>query len=548
MDKTPFHPNDVIPQKFSPAPHSNNDAVDDFVDKRHQVMLQKVVDASESDQDMGDEPEISQRQVFNLQVSDSDSDSSSDTEDELGADAEDPRIGFGGKRRDWYGGDTHEYEIMDDEEREKALKDEEEEAVRMQINALSKMTPDDFQDDGMFDEQGEEETLEEHEKLINLQNPTSEVTASVFDAAAPEVSVLVKEMIHCHKEADIWETRIHWNETARCIYHLNASFVCNVAFYLSLRTDPDSEGVDIRTHPVLVRIVGIRNLLKTALELPCEAPKDCEGSKKLAVKETALKKRTEKGAQLVGHVDTHPALDGSTSDKCGDEMSKKKRKRKRRKKDSAAKEVKPISPEEDERRIETLLKTVDVGNNDSAGLEKRKADQKRRKLNQVIGAMERERKNESNKRVAPVDLDVVRPEPTEMSLPSSTYAQGYDASNGMEDDDEVMEKMLAKKAKKEARLARKAAQAVPHVYRFKDDTDPTAKRKANTQIVKNRGLTRYRPRDKKTPRTKNRLAYSKAVIRRKGAVQEYGGKSDNYSGEASGINMSARKGSRLSNV
>lgn len=80
---------------------------------------------------------------FDASDSDEDDDHTDASSDDAG---DDDRKDWGSRRHVWYGGDTQEYEIMGDGERETALLDEEE-AVRMHTEALSSLGAEDFQDD-----------------------------------------------------------------------------------------------------------------------------------------------------------------------------------------------------------------------------------------------------------------------------------------------------------------------------------------------------------------------------------------------------------------
>lgn len=517
-----------------------NDEVDDFVAQRHKVMLEKAVQEDSDSDDLGPEPENHERAVLNIDMSDSSSSEGSDDSDD-DVDVHENQKGWGKKSKDWYGADTHEYEIMEDDEREEAFKDEEEEAVRIQKEELAGLRPEDFWDGGEGSE-AEGEAPEGHRDINGIEMLEDRPTGEALESVAPELPVLLREMLESRQQAVIWKDRVHWNELARTIYHLHASFVNNVAFYLSLRTDPDSHGVNLRTHPVLVQIVRVRNVLEEALSLPCEeptleksiTPTDINGSGSFP---TGAQPSTANGhLKTVGNQENV--------------VEKIRRKRKKRKNRSISNGEVDDGMQSDEERVKSVLVVrPDRKEPDSNNQEK---DRKRKKLNRLIGALERDRKNNDVKRQVSGDMDVIREEADKAK--STLYVSGdqqgaeMDLDN-MEDNEAVMEKMLAKSAKKEARKAKKAAESEPHVYTFKDDVNVDARRRASSQVVKNRGLTRYRPKDKKTPRTKNRIAYGKAVIRRKGAVREYTGTpGSTYSGEASGINKSVRKGSRLSNI
>ena len=61
------------------------------------------------------------------------------------------------------------------------------------------------------------------------------------------------------------------------------------------------------------------------------------------------------------------------------------------------------------------------------------------------------------------------------------------------------------------------------------------KRAISTNIDKNRGLTRSRNKETKTPHTKMRNKYDKALQKRRGTVRKMADKSKPYGGESTGI-------------
>lgn len=558
--RAPVAPAVMQPEEIAAEERGDLDAVDEFVEQRQRVMLAGAgVGVQEDVEEAG-------TGVVPVMASDSESegDSSDDDDEEEG---EEDKKDWGARRGLWYGGDTHDYEIMSDEERGVALEEEEGEAVRMQGERLAGMTRQDFvEEDDEDDEDGTELDAEEGEEA------DGDAAAEVLEEAAPEVPLLLREMAECRERAAEWKTRLEWGPVARTRYHIYAAFVTNVAFYLALRTDPDAVGVDLRNHPVLAQIVRLRKLLKESLSVPAEKP-PLVPQPSPAVAASASKT----GGLAAG--DAHP--DSAVLEKTKKKTAKKERRKARAKsKKRALAELEGADPADGDQKDDQLIRNLlseRAGDEDSSGaevdLEAEASKQKRKKLNRIVGAMERDRKHNDARRIASADVDTVRADAAEPRKQKSRPGRSEDGNDadmaagnsadvdggviGTEpdfeldevDDEAFMKRMMAKKAKKEAKAARKEELNKPHVYSFKDDVDEDTRRKATTQVLKNRGLTRQRPKDKKTPRVKKRLAYEKAVKRRKGAVRDVmAAPGVGYSGEASGINQRARKGSNLSHV
>lgn len=542
------------------------DDVDEFITERHSQMAKAYDLHQPEDEDDDDEQEMKNVNVFDLEASDSEDSDSDLLDDDHGEDSNEDieKDDRGGSRKNWYGGDTHEYEIMEDEEREELLLDEEEEAIRLQKRALQRALLEDY---------GQEEDDESGEETENDDKvPETDPFSSQLDKSSSieELQLLADDFRKSLDELSHLKERILTNEPDRIRHQLLSLFITNVALYFSLRTDPDSVGVDLRSHPVLHRIVQIRSLLQksktlpvakltteTALHLDEQAAAEDTG------KERNLNPASEErvGHAENGNVEGRDTENGNHSrDKINelvgmenglDPLASREAKRVQKKRANKAKRNRNKTKASsaiaaDEKRVTSILQ---ASKRPLAAEEGVRREEKTKKLNKMVGAMERERKNDEKKRMVSADLDHIREEADNAKPRKEGQAHAFKKDawhEGSIDDEEVMRKLLAKREKKESRKARKAAESKPHVYTFNDEIHADGKRKASSQIVKNRGLTRYRRREKKTPRTRNRLSYQKAIVRRKGAVREYSGTPQaNYGGEASGINMSARKSSML---
>lgn len=535
------------------------------------------------------EPELYEQDVLPVDVSDSDDegddDSSGDDED-ADSDVDDGRPSsmknkleqrdWGSRRHVWYGGDTHEYEIMPDEEREVALAEEEEEAIALQKQAVDTLLPQDFIDDDLVNilDDGSNPDTDKGRKMSRSTNGNVEEPNSLDDhsAGAPEISILVKEAAACQHQLESLRVSAKLDQHAAALFHLNVIFLQNVACLLAIQSDPAATHVDIRKHPAIARIASIRSLIAQARRVePVSKTRELKLHKQLKSNENRkgenppVPKSNESPSVMNGY---SVQRDG---DRSGDGPVKKaeaaalltpQKEKLKRKRSTPSQDAKPTTEEDDEQAnalVGDLLKdkSTAFGSDDAAH------ERKRRKLNRLVFEMERDRHNKLAKRSVSGDADAARDSrrmQSAVAIHPSGVSAGDEGSNDVADDDntrfegvldgdeESGETKLTAKEKRKARKARKKEEALkPHVYTFNDVIKADAKRKASKNIVANRGLTRSRPRNKKTPRTKNRMAYENAVKKSHSVTREFKGYPGlNYSGEATGINMGARKSSNLS--
>lgn len=130
-------------------------------------------------------------------------------------------------------------------------------------------------------------------------------------------------------------------------------------------------------------------------------------------------------------------------------------------------------------------------------------------------------------------------------MPAST---SLEASSPTEDDDMVSVELRKREHKKQAKrelLLQRAKAYIPPVAEETED-----RRSAGYQIMKNKGLTRKRKKEVRNSRVKYRNKFEKALIRRKGQVQdnirEGASNGIDYAGEESGIRTHLKKSTRLS--
>lgn len=535
------------------------------------------------------EPELYERDVLPVDVSDSEedgeSDSGADDNDEGSEDAADQSLSvkekleqrdWGPRRHVWYGGDNSEYEVMAEEERDAALAEEEEEAIALQKQAVDTLLPQDFMDSDLehtTGEGGDDEKVDRTRRNASDSKGNAEEQPGSDDITRTisEIPILMKEAAACEKQLETLRSSIKSDQTAAILFHLSVLFLQNVACLLVIQSDPAAAHVDIRKHPVIARIASIRSLIAQARRaLPASVGRS--NSQQLAGKlngkglDPSMGNSIKKKKSHVAKEHLADRLGGTHSGKASTEQaevaktSRSLKEKSKRKRSMSSSEVESIVEADDEQAnalLENIGGDIDA-NQDTGAVDGRK----RNKLNRLVGEMERDRHNKLARRSASGDADAARDTRRMKSAVVNTpvgLSSREEDGDGVSDDgmanlEDVLEskehdkiKMTAKERRKERKAHKLAKASKPHVYSFNDTIEPDSKRKASRNIVANRGLTRYRPRTKKTPRTRNRLAYETAIKKRRSVVRDFKGYPGiSYSGEATGINMAARKSTNLS--
>lgn len=118
-------------------------------------------------------------------------------------------------------------------------------------------------------------------------------------------------------------------------------------------------------------------------------------------------------------------------------------------------------------------------------------------------------------------------------------------SAALQDYDRVDAKNKKRKEQDVGKVQRKAGREVHYAEEDWDAIEDGERRGASKEILKNRGLTKSRPRDKANPRIRHRKAFDKAVKRRKSQVREFEGANPAYGGEKSSIKTNLVKSVKL---
>lgn len=540
------------------------------------------------------EPELYERDVLPVDISESDddddegdSDRNEDGDESEDSDGRSPSAGdkleqrdWGSRRRVWYGADNADYEVMPEEERDAALAEEEEEAIALQKQAVNTLLPQDFIDDDLAQASSDDGDDGDDVKVNGKQQqaPDDGKKAKTGEQpgvgddnkAIPEIPILIKEAAACESELETLRPSVESDQRSATLFHLYALFLQNVACLLVIQSDPAAAHIDVRKHPIIARVASIRSLItKVRQSSSTPSPGQHNSRKQLRAKQNgngqdppARKPNIERVSAVAKESpddgDDDDFSDEDSIEQAARPVRSQKDKPKRNRSNSDAGAIVVVDDEQANALVGNVLNEGDINaSNDVSDA------QKRRKLNRLVGEMERDRYNKLARRSASGDADAPR-DSRRMKSAVANAPPGpqskAEGSNNMSDDDtpkldDILGNegehdggaMTAMEKRKEPKARKKAEAPKPHVYTFNDSIEPDSKRKASRNIVANRGLTRYRPRSKKTPRTRNRLAYETAIKKRRSVVRDFQGSSGiSYSGEATGINMAARKGSNLS--
>lgn len=212
-----------------------------------------------------------------------DSDGDDDGEDE-GEDAAGRGAGWGAGKRAYYDADAKDLEGSDDED---ALRDEEEEAIRLQREAASGLLPADFgeesEEDDSDDESSDDEDGADGQRTLgdmaaatveavprDLQGLDDEARAAAVRQDALELEALIGDLRSVLGEVRgrlgplLQEVKSGELATAEGVSYLEAKhtllvhYAASLVFYLLLK----AEGRPVRDHPVIARLVEIRAYLE----------------------------------------------------------------------------------------------------------------------------------------------------------------------------------------------------------------------------------------------------------------------------------------------
>ncbi|KAG9446734.1 hypothetical protein H6P81_012862 [Aristolochia fimbriata] len=544
-----------------------------------------------------------------------------------------------GRRKSLYhGADNVDYELQSSDEEDLAL--EEAEALRLQREKAKSLNMEDFgledadQDGSDYD--GHEKTLQsllgaekssgthdkdevvDHENSVTYEEVkrdpnalTKEEQMDILLSSAPEVVGLLSELKDSLHELEnkvdplISEVKedntiykgegIHYIEVKQLLLMI---YCQAISFYLLLK----SEGLPVRDHPILARLVEINHMLQKM--------KQIDGSLPLQIDEILNKKGGRKTRQEFESCAINEQCSNFSPETCQaaqvpelanmvkavESETKGKRKTRSESKNQEL-DLKSMEMMKVRANLEEKLKQKGVYGSigpktqrtwrnsflpvnrrletihdfDDEIMEKEVASQGLSNggvisnISKLVGARankpkvvsgdddlparddigERRRKYElkvlAKAGVQTMDVGDSDDEPRGRDVATMDVDEVFNDSQESEDDfyKEAKRQRTEKLLAKDARYARNPVMpSLPE-----DDVD--GKRQITYQMEKNKGLTRARKKLTKIPRKKYKLKHKKAVVRRKGQVRDIRKPSGPYGGETTGINTGISRSIRF---
>lgn len=634
------------------ASEDMDDEIDAFHRQRDVIPLDINGDAPESDED-------AEQPVFNLEGIDDEDDDEDDedirdtglaakiarqqkflrekfggVEDEMhedeDEDMEEQKTVWGGRKSKYYDADNRDFEIQSSDD--ESLAEEEEEVIRLQKEKAKTFSLEDF---GLEDESDRELTLEEisakgidaktaarneasddmdatyQEIAKDVNALTREEQMDVLSSSAPELIGLLSEL---NEAVDQLESKVNpvlnkfqngeisvggglqYLELKQGIL---LSYCQAIAFYLLLK----SEGQAVRDHPVIARLVEIKNFLDKVKQLDENLPSELEDIINIYHRPETDGKLNKENVPVLAEFftkDQGSSHHSSDSQEVGlpnaktrsenvdklKEKGKKEGKHKQvgdqmsvqsmemlkvralleeklKQKDFTLIEPKQYGARKHLEPINRKLEAYDDFNDDTDALAAKRKGQinsvRAADLTRLVSAKLKPKvisgdddlptREDIGERRRRYELQMLARAGVESKNSTSVlenYSDGDDGvlkGNGEVDSEDELYKQV-----KQQRAAELAAKAEIYSRTKATPSSPetvNGKRKISYQMEKNRGLTRKRKKLTKNPRKKYKLKFQDAENRRKGQVREVKKPTHLYGGEATGINAGISRSIRF---
>ena len=426
----------------------------------------------------------------------------SDIESEEDGSQENDLRKWGTKKKHYYGGNTGEE--IDEDLNESDLEEdkmEEIEAAKLQSRQLDMMEEEDFL--GAFVPKKIEEkkrktnkttvdsitkdlsklSAKEQGKLFRQQNPEFDGVVADFNLRMKE-AIKLSKLVSLADAGEIPEGPVL--DLVRCKLEILLNYCTNISAYLMFK----SQAVSLTLHPITTRLVQFRQLIDKVEAIDKDVSKQIDN----------LVKQLDAGESIKALV----------------------------------KEEKRRIKRDNERKNKSKIKIADKQKHETKKTKKK--SKKSKKSAEQAENIEKEHESEGltvDEKMALQVYDAVRKNKRKQVDSDEDYLSNPDDND---------EKDRADYDNSEKEEESKVGNTYNNEDEDLEDDDIDEKRAITYKIAKNKGLTPKRSKLQRNPRVKNRMKYTKALKRRKGAVREVREQTSKYGGEASGINIRVKKG------
>ncbi|GAA5807270.1 hypothetical protein MFLAVUS_000627 [Mucor flavus] len=560
-----------------------HDSEDEFHDDREKVLLNN--NNQESDQEESD------REIYALDGLDSDEELS---EDEIIGQQEEEEVEdktWGTSKKAYY--DADEGSDLDE------MREEEEEALRIQKEHLSHMDEADFVDDALSGwGLGNNEDVEADRKLVEdvskdledisfdklkiekrRKNLPIKEKLKIIQNESPELIDLLDEFKENVEGVKLLESIVQkiqargkeQDETAQFIlfkYQTLMNYMTNISFYFALKA---SETKDIRDHPVIQALFKLRQTLEKldALEEKLQDDiqdfvtelEDEEEEEEVVVEKREKKTKSSNKKKSVKFTPVQEESDIS------DDLQESEQEESENEQD-ILNEIQDI--EEEFKSLKKAAKkrkrtvTDDFGELealDEVDMEDKII--KKKSIRDYVAKIDSKQARNSNKYQGDVDLPyrdrvkqerkgVAQPKDTSADLDNNDWdeddaAAADEVRNGKADSDEeyYSEVVAGKEALKQSKLEAYEADR-PAIESRETQVNDGQKRLATYKILKNKGLTPHRKKENRNARVKHRNKYDKQMKKLSSTRAVVKPQTSGYGGEMSGVKTNVVKSVKLS--
>ncbi|KAL9555883.1 hypothetical protein PS6_002601 [Mucor atramentarius] len=560
-----------------------HDSEDDFHDDRGKVLLKE---GQESDEAYSSTLDQSDREIYGLDGLDSEDELSDD--DIIGKNEDEEEIDdktWGTSKKAYY--DADEGSDIDE------MREEEEEALRIQKEQLANMDEADFVDDALAGwGLGNDEDAEADKKLV--EDVSKELEDISFDVmkvekrrknlpVAEKIKIIQNESPELIDLLDEFKDKVQVVNTLKPLvekiqqkkkeqdaaaqflffkYQTLMNYMTNISFYFALKA---SEASDIREHPVIQALFKLRQTLEKLESVEEKLGSDIEAfitgldqEEKTITRQPKQNKKSTKKSKASATIAHESELEFESDQQ--DESENEQ---------DIMNEIQDI--EQEFKSLKKLAKkrkraavSDDFGELDALDeLDMEDKIAKKKSIRDYVAKIDSKQAKNASKYQGDVDLPyrdrvkqerkgVAQPQDTSADLDNADWdeddtAAANEVRNGKPDSDDeyyadiVTNKDAIKRAKKETYEAERAPIESRDI-----EVEEGHKRLASYKILKNKGLTPHRKKENRNARVKHRNKYAKQMKKLSSTRAVVKAQTSGYGGEMSGVKTNVIKSVKLS--